>query len=103
MKIVGLTGGIGSGKTTVAKMFSNLGIPVYNSDEEAKILTNSSPIIREQLILLLGGEAYKDGKLNRTFVADKIFNDSFLLGKVNAIIHPRVAEHFQNWSAVQTA
>jgi|SRR5690554_5959242 len=102
MKIVGLTGGIGSGKTTVAKLFSDLGIPVYNSDVEAKKLSDSSTSIREQLILLLGEETYKEGTLNRKFMADKIFNDKILLQKVNAIIHPQVAEHFQNWVAKQT-
>ncbi len=103
MKIIGLTGGIGSGKTTVAKMFAELGIPVYNSDVEAKILTNTSEAIRKELILLLGDETYKNGKLDRKFLADKIFNDKVLLQKVNAIIHPKVGEHFKNWVANQTA
>ena len=103
MKIIGLTGGIGSGKTTVAIMFAELGIPVYNSDVEAKILTNTSEAIRKELILLLGDETYKNGKLDRKFLADKIFNDRVLLQKVNAIIHPKVAEHFKNWVANQSA
>ncbi|HLV91817.1 MAG TPA: dephospho-CoA kinase [Aequorivita sp.] len=97
MKIVGITGGIGSGKTTVAKMFASLGAPIYNADVEAKILTNTSPIIRESLIKLLGNEVYKDGELNRKYMADKIFNDKVLLQKANAIIHPQVAKHFKNW------
>ena len=97
MKIVGITGGIGSGKTTVAKMFASLGVPIYNADIEAKILTNTSPIIRESLIKLLGNEVYKDGELNRKYMADKIFNDKVLLQKANAIIHPQVAKHFKNW------
>lgn len=97
MKIVGITGGIGSGKTTVAKMFASLGVPIYNADIEAKILTNTSPIIRESLIKLLGKEVYKNGELNRKFMADKIFNDKVLLQNANAIIHPQVAKHFKNW------
>ena len=101
MKIVGLTGGIGSGKTTVADMFATLGIPVYNSDIEAKKLTNSSEAIRQELIFLLGEETYKDGILDRKFLAGKIFNDKELLQKVNAIIHPKVAEHFKKWVAKQ--
>lgn len=101
MKIVGLTGGIGSGKTTVAKLFGELGIPVYNSDMEAKKLTNTSKAIREELIDLLGNETYKNGSLDRKFMADKIFNDKNLLLKVNAIIHPRVAEHFKKWVSQQ--
>lgn len=103
MKIVGLTGGIGSGKTTVAKMFASLGIPVYNSDIEAKKLTQTSEKIRRELILLLGEEIFADGVLNRKLMADKIFNDNSLLQKTNAIIHPEVAEHFRQWAAAQKA
>lgn len=103
MKIVGLTGGIGSGKSTVAQMFAAYGIPVYNSDIEAKELTNSSPVIRQQLISLLGEETYKEGILERKFLADKIFNDPEILQKVNAIIHPKVAAHFKNWVTLQNS
>ncbi len=103
MKIVGLTGGIGSGKTTVAHMFSEFGIPVYNSDIEAKKLTNSSDGIRQELISLLGEETYKNGILDRKFMAEKIFNDAILLQKANAIIHPKVAEHFKKWVSNQTS
>lgn len=101
MKIIGLTGGIGSGKTTVAKMFSELGVPVYIADIEAKNITNSSKIVRRELIKLLGEEAYGADGLNRKFVADKIFNDPALLQAVNGIIHPRVAGHFRRWAAKQ--
>jgi len=101
MKIVGLTGGIGSGKTTVSKMFSDLDISVYIADIEAKKLINSSKTIRKQLILLLGNDAFLMGTLNRKYVADLIFNDKELLEKVNKIIHPRVAEHFLKWCEKQ--
>lgn len=101
-KIVGITGGIGSGKTTVAKMLTTFGAPVYYADEEAKELTATSPEIRKDLIALLGEETFKDGVLDRKFMADKIFNDKTLLAKANAIIHPRVAEHFKQWVANQT-
>ena len=67
MKIIGLTGGIGSGKTTVAKMFSELGVPIYIADIEAKKLTNSSKAIRRKLIKLLGEESYSEEGLNRAF------------------------------------
>ena len=97
MKIVGLTGGIGSGKTTVAKMFSELGVPIYIADIEAKKLTNSSKAIRRKLIKLLGEESYSEEGLNRAFVAEKIFNDKGLLNSVNEIIHPKVAAHFKKW------
>ena len=101
MKIVGLTGGIGSGKTTVAKLFSKLGAPIYIADVEAKKLTESSKIIRRKLIALLGEDTYVGIKLNRKFVADKIFNDKALLEAVNGIIHPKVASHFRKWVAKQ--
>lgn len=101
MKIIGLTGGIGSGKTTVANMFSKFGVPVYIADTEAKKLTNSSKEIRRELTQLLGEEAYREGVLNRKYVADKIFNDEALLEAVNGIIHPKVAVHFKNWVAKQ--
>ncbi len=97
MKIVGLTGGIGSGKTTVAMFFKELGVPVYIADDEAKKLTNRSKVIKRKLILLLGKKAYTRDGLNRKFVADKIFKDTGLLQKVNEIIHPKVAQHFQRW------
>ncbi len=97
MMIVGLTGGIGSGKTTVANMFKELGVPVYIADDEAKLLTNSSKAIKQKLIELLGDEAFINGDLNKKYVADLIFNDINLLNKVNAIIHPVVAKHFKEW------
>ncbi len=103
MKIVGLTGGIGSGKTTVAKQFQALGIPVYIADDEAKKLMNRSKIIKRKLIALFGDEAYKDNTLNRPFLADKIFNNAENLEKMNAVVHPKVASHFKNWVKKQIA
>lgn len=103
MKIVGLTGGIGSGKTTVAKQFQALGIPVYIADDEAKKLMNRSKIIKRKLIALFGDEAYKDNTLNRPFLADKIFNNAENLKKMNAVVHPKVASHFKNWVKKQIA
>jgi len=101
MKIVGLTGGIGSGKTTVASMFKKLGIAIYIADVEAKKLTNSSKIIRKKLIALLGEKAYLNGELNKKYVANIIFNNKELLQKVNEIIHPKVAQHFKKWVSKQ--
>lgn len=101
-KIVGLTGGVGSGKTTVAQYFKAFGIPIYIADAEAKALMNRSKVIKRQLISLFGEEAYIEEKLNRTFLASKIFNDKTLLLKMNAIIHPKVASHFKRWLKKQT-
>ncbi len=99
MKIVGLTGGIGSGKTTVAKMFSELGVPVYNSDKEAKKLMQSSKKVREGIINLFGPNAYQGKKLNKTYISSKVFKDTQLLQKLNAIVHPAVREDFLNWAS----
>lgn len=103
MIIVGLTGGIGSGKTTVAKHFKSLGVPVYIADEEAKKLMNKSKIIKRKLIQLFGEQAYVNGKLNKPFIANIIFNDKSYLQKMNAIVHPRVARHFEKWTLKQEA
>lgn len=97
MIVVGLTGGIGSGKTTVAKQFASLGIPVYIADEEAKKLMNNSKVIKRKLIQLFGNEAYIGNQLNKPFIANIIFNDKSYLQKMNAIVHPKVASHFKKW------
>ena len=94
MIIVGLTGGIGSGKSTVANMFRDLGVPVYDSDVEAKQLMNTSAKIKKAVKALLGKNAYAKGALNRGYIADKVFNDSTLLQELNAIVHPEVRSHF---------
>jgi dephospho-CoA kinase len=103
MKIVGLTGGIGSGKTTVASMFNDLGIPVYIADEEAKKLMVSSKAIKRKLIGLFGENAYKNDQLNKPFIAEAIFHNKSLLEKMNTIIHPKVASHFKRWIQKQNA
>jgi dephospho-CoA kinase len=103
MKIVGLTGGIGSGKTTVAKEFMALGVPVYIADIEAKALMNRSKVIKRKLIALFGNQAYLKDSLNRAYLASKIFNDKTLLEQMNAIVHPKVAAHFKRWLKKQDA
>jgi dephospho-CoA kinase len=91
MMKVGVTGGIGSGKTSVCDIFSRLGVPVLRSDDIAKELSNSNLEIRKKLIAILGIEAYlSDGTLNRQFIASKIFSDEGLRRKVEAVIHPQV-------------
>lgn len=92
--IVGLTGGIGTGKSTVAHVFEVMGVPVYNSDLRAKEMY-FLPEIKTRVIALLGQDAYTtEGKLNRDFISKKIFADSALLSKINGIIHPAVEEDF---------
>lgn len=103
MVVVGLTGGIGSGKTTIAKCFASYGIPVYIADDEAKALMNRSKVIKRKLIKLFGKSAYKDEKLNRPYLASKIFNNKSLLEEMNAIVHPKVASHFKRWLKKQDA
>jgi len=103
MMIVGLTGGIGSGKSTVAQFFESFDVPVYNSDIEAKALMVNSKRIKKSLIDLLGKKAYKGKKLNKKYIADKIFNDQRLLEKINSIVHPAVRKHFLKWSKKQDA
>lgn len=101
MKIVGLTGGIGSGKTTVAQMFQDLGVPVYNSDQRAKRIMRSSKVARRQIIELLGTQSYSNDQLNRAYIADRVFNDAQLLQQLNGIVHPLVRKSFLAWSRRQ--
>lgn len=96
-KIIGLTGGIGSGKTSVAKILEERGFPVYYSDNEAKNIVNRDLILKDKIIELLGKDSYVGGNYNRKFVADKVFNDSGLLEQLNHLIHPAVKIDFENW------
>lgn len=101
MKIVGLTGGIGSGKSTAARMFADLGVPVYNSDLEAKQLMHTSINVKEQIINLLGKDTYVNNVLNREYIAQKVFADASLLKRLNNIVHPAVRKHFLEWTKKQ--
>jgi len=102
-KIIGLTGGIGSGKTTVAKFIEEFGFPVYYSDDRAKDIVNDNEDLKVKIKELLGDEAYdKNGLYNRKFVAEKVFNDKDLLHQLNEIIHPAVRIDFENWVKKQT-
>jgi dephospho-CoA kinase len=95
---VGVTGGIGAGKSVVCQLFRCLGVPVYDADQRAKWLTNNDPFIRKEVIDLLGPESFtKAGDYNRQFVASKVFKDSTLLYRLNQIIHPRVFEDTEKW------
>jgi len=94
---IGLTGGIGSGKTTVAKLLLCLGYPVYFADREAKVLMSSDPQIITAVTNLFGSKAYLNGTLNRELIAQKVFDDKVLLTQLNEIVHPVVANHFNAW------
>ncbi|GIV26587.1 MAG: dephospho-CoA kinase [Bacteroidia bacterium] len=97
MKIICITGGIGSGKTTVAKIFETLGYPVYYSDERAKAMY-FLPEVKRQIIQILGKDAYiNENTLNKKYIADRIFADSQLLNQVNQIIHSAVKQDFQEF------
>lgn len=100
---VGLTGGIGSGKTTVANYFIELGVPVYFADNEAKKLMNSSTKIINKLIAKFGKEAYYNGELNRKYLASIVFHDRKKLNTINDIVHPEVLKHFRKWVKRQKA
>lgn len=95
---VGLTGGIGCGKSTIAEAFKVLGVNVYNSDMRAKWLNENDVRIVSGLKELLGNEVYTpQGNLNRSYMASRIFTDKELLSKINALIHPIVEEDFELW------
>ncbi len=103
-KIIGITGGIGSGKSTVSQFIEELGFPVYDSDFWAKELVNLDENLKSRIIELLGSESYdENGKYNRKFVAEKVFDHQELLLKLNQIIHPAVKIHFENWVNAQNA
>ena len=101
MKRIGITGGIGAGKSLVAEIIKAMGYPVYNSDERAKELTESNPKIKEGLIHLFGEEIYQNDTLNKFALAQAIFSDESLREKVNALIHPIVREDFNLWALAQ--
>ena len=103
MKKIGLTGIIGSGKTTAASYFKGLGVPVFIADDCAKELMESDDNLKNQIIKLIGGFAYVNGKLNKEFVSEKIFNDKMLLTHINNIVHPRVHENFNIWLSKQNS
>jgi dephospho-CoA kinase len=95
---IGITGGIGSGKSLVCRIFSALGIPVYSADDRAKWLLNHDEKLKKTVEALLGSEAYlPDGSYNRPWVASKVFNNSTLLRELNAVVHPRVGEDTHAW------
>ena len=96
-KLIGVTGGIGSGKSTVCKIFKTLGVPVYNADSRARWLMNNDSVIVDSVTQTFGEESYQNGELNRAFLASTVFNNETKRQELNGIVHPRVALDFEQW------
>lgn len=103
MTKLGLTGGIGSGKSTIAQIFSLLGVPVFNSDVEAKKLYKTDTILKSQIIKEFGENAYvNSGEINKSFLISTVFPDSQKLDLLNKLVHPRVKLHFEHWISLHS-
>ncbi len=100
---IGLTGGIGSGKSTVANIFKVLGIPVFDADNAAKNIMNEDEVLRAEIIKTFGEDAYTDNVLNRKYIANIVFNDAFKLEQLNAIVHPATIASAEKWVQQQQA
>jgi dephospho-CoA kinase len=100
---VGITGGIGSGKTTVTKIFETLGIPIYYADDAAKRLMNEDAAIKTQLVQHFGAATYKDGLLDRSYLSAQVFGDKEKLELLNSIVHPVTIADAASWMQQQTA
>jgi len=101
---IGITGGIGSGKSVVARVFAALGVPVYDSDSRAKWVMAHDPVLREQLQAAFGAATYDTaGQLNRPYLAQVAFNDAAQLARLNALVHPRVGANYAAWTTAQAA
>jgi dephospho-CoA kinase len=94
---IGITGGIGSGKTHVAQIFMKMGVPIYFADDRAKWLMGNNLIIVKKVLQLFGPNAYDNDALNRAYIANKIFKNKLLLEKLNSIVHPEVSADFNKW------
>ena len=101
--LIGLTGGIGSGKSTIAQQLRAMGYPVYDTDSQAKRLIQSDPHVREQITALFGTEVYQDGVYQTALVAQRVFADPVLLSRLNAIVHPAVRADILRWSSSLTS
>jgi dephospho-CoA kinase len=94
---IGLTGGIGSGKSTVAQIFEVLGIPVYYADDAAKRLMNEDPELKKEITAAFGAAAYPDGRLDRRYMASLVFEDPLQLARLNSIVHPVTLRDADHW------
>lgn len=100
-KIIGLTGGIGSGKSRVVEVFTTLGVPCYIADQAAKKLMINNAMVKEQILDLFGEKAYDQNGLNRAYIGELVFKDPEKLKALNAIVHPAVAQDFSEWVSQQ--
>ena len=100
---IGLTGGIGSGKSTIAKVFEVLGIPVYYADEAAKRIMNEDPLLQKQIMEHFGAAAYKNNQLDRQYLAGMVFNSNEKLELLNSLVHPATLRDAAHWMQQQTA
>jgi len=94
---IGVTGGIGSGKSVVCKVFSTLGVPVYDADLQARLLMENDPELRQRIIKVFGQESYVNDLLNREWIAEEVFNNKKKLEKLNSLVHPAVRSDFNSW------
>ena len=101
-KIIGLTGGIGSGKSRVVKLFESLNVPCYIADIEAKRIMNTNQDVKAAVKNLFGKEAYIEEQLNRPYIGQIVFSNPEKLKALNAIVHPAVAKDFTTWVAVDS-
>lgn len=99
--LVGITGGIGSGKSTVAKIFEIFGVPVYYADDRAKWLMNNNQDLKSLILKEFGSQSYLKGNLNRTYLAETVFSNPEKVAKINSLVHPVVALDFKEWASVQ--
>lgn len=100
---IGLTGGIGSGKSTVAHIFNVLGIPVYSADDASKRLMSEDQELKKNIINSFGKESYTDGELNRKYLSDQVFNDSKKIELLNSLVHPATLKDAEQWMQKQNA
>jgi dephospho-CoA kinase len=103
MFIAGITGGIGSGKSTVANLFRILGVPVYDADYAAKKIMQEDLYVKQQITELFGVDSYENGKLNTSFISSVVFQKPEMLDRLNAIIHPATIQNARNWFSQQQA
>jgi dephospho-CoA kinase len=97
MLLIGLTGGIGSGKTLVGKVFKSLGVPLYDADQNARLLMEQKPALIQEISGVFGSAVYREGRLDRKMLASRVFNDTEMLKKLNSVVHPYVLGDFTKW------